>query len=119
MNRYIFPNGELPTLSQITMRSSGCSSWRTSTTSGWTTVGLWRSGAEFRAGWHEIRRAGGTRFDERFFRMWIYFLSTCRGSLRARNMHLWHVVMSKGLLPSGVSVRPLNPQKSQWVVATA
>ena len=51
--------------------------------------------------------------------MWIYFLSTCRGSLRARNMHLWHMVMSKDPPPSGVSVRPLNPLKSQLVVATA
>jgi hypothetical protein len=31
--------------------------------------------------------------------MWIYFLATCRGSLRARNMHLWHLVMSKDYSP--------------------
>lgn len=100
MNRYIFPNGELPTLSQLNdailglfqledVHNFGLDYCRT--LEGWE--------RNFREGWHEVRRAGGARFDERFFRMWIYFLATCRGSLRARNMHLWHLVMSKDYSP--------------------
>jgi cyclopropane-fatty-acyl-phospholipid synthase len=100
MNRYIFPNGELPTLGQLDTAIRGLFQLEDLHNFGLDycrTLEEWER--SFRAGWDEIRRADGRRFDERFFRMWIYFLATCRGSLRARNMHLWHLVMSKDYSP--------------------
>lgn len=100
MNRYIFPNGELPTLGQLDTAIRGLFQLEDLHNFGLDycrTLEEWER--SFRGGWDEIRRADGRRFDERFFRMWIYFLATCRGSLRARNMHLWHLVMSKDYSP--------------------
>jgi len=45
-------------------------------------------------------------FDERFFRMWRYYLLSLAGAFRARTIHLWQIVMSKrGLLGGYQSVR--------------
>jgi cyclopropane-fatty-acyl-phospholipid synthase len=100
MNRYIFPDGELPTLGQLDAAIRGWFQLEDLHNFGLDycrTLEEWER--NFRGGWDEIRRADRRRFDERFFRMWIYFLATCRGSLRARNMHLWHLVMSKDYSP--------------------
>lgn len=100
MNRYIFPNGELPTLGQLGEAMLGLFQLEDLHNFGLDycrTLEEWER--NFRSGWPEIRRADPGRFDERFFRMWIYYLTSCRGSLRARNMHLWHLVMSKDYSP--------------------
>ena len=45
-------------------------------------------------------------FDERFTRMWRYYLLSLAGAFRARTIHLWQIVMSKrGLLVGYESVR--------------
>ena len=33
-------------------------------------------------------------YDERFYRMWRYYLLSCAGAFRARSMQLWQFVMS-------------------------
>jgi cyclopropane-fatty-acyl-phospholipid synthase len=38
------------------------------------------------------------KYDERFYRMWQYYLLCCAGSFRARNIQLWQIVLS----PHGV-----------------
>jgi cyclopropane-fatty-acyl-phospholipid synthase len=47
-----------------------------------------------------------SKFDERFHRMWRYYLLSLAGAFRARKIHLWQIVMSKqGVLGGYESVR--------------
>ena len=56
----------------------------------------------FVANWDHIKDA----YDQRFFRMWTYYLLACAGSFRARKNQLWQIVFSRdGLRPSYVSIR--------------
>jgi cyclopropane-fatty-acyl-phospholipid synthase len=46
------------------------------------------------------------KYDERFKRMWEYYLLICAGAFRARRNQLWQVVYSKrGVLGGYKSVR--------------
>jgi cyclopropane-fatty-acyl-phospholipid synthase len=38
-------------------------------------------------------------YDERFYRMWKYYLLSCAGSFRARINQLWQIVLS----PNGIA----------------
>lgn len=40
-------------------------------------------------------------YDQRFFRMWAYYLLSCAGSFRARRNQLWQIVFSKKGLNGG------------------
>jgi cyclopropane-fatty-acyl-phospholipid synthase len=35
------------------------------------------------------------KYDERFYRMWEYYLLTCAGAFRARKLQLYQIVMRK------------------------
>lgn len=48
----------------------------------------WR--ANYEANWDLIK----SRFDERFRRMWLFYLGSCAASLRARKNQLWQLVLS-------------------------
>ena len=50
------------------------------------------------------------RFDERFFRMWSYYLLSCAGAFRARNIQLWQIVMTKHGLMGGFPIRDLQAE---------
>ena len=49
----------------------------------------------FEEGWERLRGRG---YDERFHRMWRYYLLSCAGAFRARKTQLWQIVFS----PEGV-----------------
>ena len=51
----------------------------------------------FVASWPKLKAA----YDERFYRMWRYYLLSCAGMFRARDAQLWQVVLSKHGLPGG------------------
>jgi cyclopropane-fatty-acyl-phospholipid synthase len=60
--------------------------------------------------WHEnlVPHRGEIveRFEERFLRMWDFYLLVCAGSFRCRRNQLWQVVLSKGGVRGGyTSVR--------------
>ncbi|HEX2612998.1 MAG TPA: cyclopropane-fatty-acyl-phospholipid synthase, partial [Fibrobacteria bacterium] len=38
-------------------------------------------------------------YGDRFYRMWVYYLTICAGSFRARKNQLWQIVVSKGVVP--------------------
>ena len=40
-------------------------------------------------------------YDEKFFRMWRYYLLACAGGFRAGGNQLWQVVFSKDGVPGG------------------
>ncbi len=43
-------------------------------------------------------------YDEIFYRMWNYYLLSCAGAFRAREMQLWQIVFSLDGLPGGYHV---------------
>lgn len=101
LDKYIFPNGELPTVGQLAEAAKGLFHFEDFHNFGpdyaWT-LGAWER--RFRERWDAIRSRDPERFGERFFRMWIFYLASCRAALRSRYMHLWQLVFSKGCLPA-------------------
>jgi cyclopropane-fatty-acyl-phospholipid synthase len=56
----------------------------------------------FITNWSKIK----DQYNDRFFRMWKYFLLSSAGSFRARRDQLWQVVLSKnGILGGYHSLR--------------
>ncbi len=41
------------------------------------------------------------QFDQRFYRMWKYYLLMCAGIFRSRYLHVWQIVFSKNGVPGG------------------
>ena len=94
--RYIFPNSMLPSARQIAAALEGLfvlEDWHGFGPDYDRTLMAWH--ANFERHWPEL--AG--RYDERFHRMWRYFLLTSAGGFRARKNQLWQLVLS----PRGVT----------------
>jgi len=97
--RYIFPNSMLPSASQITAASEGrlvLEDWHNFGVDYDRTLMAWHRNAE--AAWSQL---DPQRYDERFRRMWRYYLLTCAGAFRARTLQLWQVVFSRDGLAGG------------------
>ncbi|SQC91745.1 Cyclopropane-fatty-acyl-phospholipid synthase [Cedecea neteri] len=50
--------------------------------------------------WPNISR----NYDERFKRMFTYYLNACAGAFRARNIQLWQVLFSPNGVDGGIRV---------------
>jgi cyclopropane-fatty-acyl-phospholipid synthase len=102
-NKYIFPNGHLPSISQLGSAMEGLfvmEDWHNFGADYDKTLMAWHE--NFATNWDKIKRD----YDQRFFRMWSYYLLSCAGSFRARKIELWQVVLSKkGVLGGYRSVR--------------
>ena len=35
------------------------------------------------------------KYDERFFKMWEYYLLSCAGAFRSRRLQLWQIILAK------------------------
>jgi len=92
IDKYIFPNGELPSIGQIgdavdelfvveDLHNFGADYDKT--------LMAWH--ANFEKAWPRFREELG----ERFYRMWRYYLLSCAGAFRARDIQLWQWVMAK------------------------
>lgn len=92
IDKYIFPNGMLPSLSQLTgpmeklfvvedLHNIGPHYDKT--------LMAWY--ANFEKAWPEL----SSQFDERFFRMWRYYLLSSAGGFRSRDTQLWQIVMTR------------------------
>ncbi len=95
VSRYIFPNGHLPSLRQLTGACEGRFVVEDVHNFGADydrTLMAWF--ANFDAAWPALRE----RYDETFYRMWKYYLLSCAGAFRARDIQLWQLVLS----PQGV-----------------
>lgn len=96
IDRYIFPNGALPSLGQITDSTEGLFIIEDVHNFGADydrTLMAWH--ARFEAAWPTFAETYG----ERFHRMWRYYLLACAGTFRARSNQLWQLVLS----PEGVA----------------
>ena len=93
INRYIFPNSMLPSLTQISRAAEGlfiiedvhnlCSHYA-------KTLLAWND--RFQKSWSKL----ATKYDEQFKRMWEFYLLSCAGCFAARYTQVWQIVLSKG-----------------------
>jgi cyclopropane-fatty-acyl-phospholipid synthase len=101
ITRHIFPNGHIPSIAQIgracerrfvveDLHNFGVDYDRT--------LMAWE--ARFRAAWPRLRKAGA-RYDDRFYRVWRFYLLSCAGAFRARHIQLWQWVLCPDGLTSG------------------
>jgi cyclopropane-fatty-acyl-phospholipid synthase len=92
-NKYIFPGGRLPSLSEIDEAVDGLFILEDVHNFGpdySKTLLAWH--ANFIKGWPQLQ----VHYGEPFKRMWEYYLLSFAGSFRARDIHLWQIVLSKG-----------------------
>ena len=101
--KYIFPNGEIPSLKQISsaleslmviedVHNFGADYDRT----------LMAWFGNFHDAWPQLQK----NYSERFYRMWKYYLHVCAGAFRARDLQLWQIVISNSA-GEGAYRRPL------------
>ena len=91
IERYVFPNSLLPSAKQITTAAEGnfvLEDWHAFGPHYARTLMAWY--ANFNAAWSELK----AHYDERFYRMWTFYLLTSAGSFRARANQLWQVLFS-------------------------
>lgn len=96
-HKYIFPNGILPSAKQITTAAEKLfvlEDWHSFGQYYDKTVMEWMS--NFKKGWSKINKS----YSEKFYRMWIYYLSSSAGSFRSRKNQLWQIVFSKRESPN-------------------
>jgi cyclopropane-fatty-acyl-phospholipid synthase len=102
IERYIFPNSLIPSASQVTRAAEGLFVLEDVHNFGAyydCTLLAWDE--NFRGSWHQFE----SRYGERFYRMWRYYLLSCAAAFRARSLELYQFVFAKpGLL--GGYVRP-------------
>jgi len=92
MKKYIFPNGMIPTIYQIGKAVGKLfimEDWHNFGPDYDKTLMTWHS--NFEHAWPQLK----SNYDERFYRMWRYYLLICAGFFRARVLQLWQIVMTK------------------------
>jgi cyclopropane-fatty-acyl-phospholipid synthase len=91
-NKYIFPNSMIPSISQLGAAMEGkfvMEDWHNFGPYYDRTLMAWHS--NFEKAWPSLK----TKYDERFYRMWRYYLLSCAGGFRARYNQLWQIVMTR------------------------
>ena len=100
IDKYIFPNGDLPSIGQIGDAADGLLVVEDLHNFGADydrTLMAWY--ANFEAHWQLFANELG----ERFRRMWRYYLLSCAGAFRARDIQLWQWVLSRGGVVGGTA----------------
>ncbi|WP_426768070.1 cyclopropane fatty acyl phospholipid synthase [Erwinia aphidicola] len=93
INKYIFPNGCLPSVLHIAQASEPhfvMEDWHNIGADYDLTLMAWYQ--RFLAAWPELAE----KYGERFKRMFTYYLNCCAGAFRARDIQLWQVVFTHG-----------------------
>jgi cyclopropane-fatty-acyl-phospholipid synthase len=103
-DKYIFPNGMLPSVAQLGKAVEGLFVIEDLHNLGADydrTLMVWYG--NFTANWDKLK----DKYGERFYRMWKYFLLSSAGAFRARTKNqLWQILLSKNGVPDGyVAVR--------------
>jgi cyclopropane-fatty-acyl-phospholipid synthase len=99
IQKYIFPNGLTPSERQIAIAREGLFNTHDFHNFGLdydpTLLAWWHN---FEAHWPELQRRYPDKYDERFYRMWRFYLLSSAGGFRAGGPQLWQYVFSKGTL---------------------
>lgn len=103
IEKYIFPNGELPSMAELASHAEDfvVEDWHSFGADYDRTLMAWH--ARFEEAWPRLK----AHYDERFYRMWRYYLLCCAGTFRARDNQLWQVMLSPHGQPGGYR-RPLQ-----------
>ena len=89
IEKYIFPNGQIPSAEQLTKAANGffiLEDWQNFGADYDKTLLAWHQ--NFVQNWEALK----AQYDERFYRMWTYYLLACAGAFRARLLQLWQIV---------------------------
>jgi len=98
IDKYIFPGGMIPSISQIGKSMEGLfvmEDWHNFGADYDKTLMAWFE--NFNSQWPHLRG----KYDDRFYRMWKYYLLMCAGSFRSRKNQLWQIVLSKNGVKGG------------------
>ncbi len=101
VEKYIFPNSMIPAASQVATALEGLfvvEDWHNFGADYDRTLCAWRE--RFDAAWDQLR----DRFDERFRRMWHFYLASSAAVFRARRDQLWQITLSPRGVPGGYRV---------------
>jgi cyclopropane-fatty-acyl-phospholipid synthase len=91
-NKYIFPNGMIPSISQLGRAMEGLfvmEDWHNFGPDYDRTLMAWYR--NFETAWPELRE----EYGERFFRMWRFYLLSAAAGFRSRRNQLWQIVMTR------------------------
>jgi cyclopropane-fatty-acyl-phospholipid synthase len=101
INKYIFPNGCLPSVRHIAEASEGrfvMEDWHNIGADYDRTLMAWYE--NFKQAWPMLSEG----YSERFERMFTYYLNACAGAFRSRDIQLWQVLFSPKGVEGGVRV---------------
>jgi cyclopropane-fatty-acyl-phospholipid synthase len=106
-DKYIFPNGMLPSVAQVGTAINKffiVEDWHNFGPDYTLTLNAWYT--NFVRAWPELQKIDSKKYNERFFRMWEFYLLCMAGAFKARRNQLWQVVLSKkGIVGGYKSVR--------------
>jgi len=91
-DKYIFPNGMLPSIAQLAKAMEGLfvmEDWHNFGPDYDKTLMAWYH--NFENSWDQLK----DKYGERFYRMWRYYLLSSAGGFRSRAQQLWQIVMTK------------------------
>lgn len=91
--KYLFPNAASPSIAQLGKAMEGLlivEDWHNFGPDYEPTLLAWWE--RFERGYGELDHA---KYDERFYRMWRFYLLAAAGAVRARESQLWHLVLTK------------------------
>ncbi len=104
VRKYIFPDAMLPSASQLSAAIEGIfviEDWHNFSADYDRTLLAWYQ--NFEDGWEQLRERG---YDERFRRMWRFYILASAARFRARRNQLWQLVLSeRGVLGGYTAVR--------------
>ncbi len=92
IDKYIFPNSHYPSVKQIGEAVEGfftLENWENFAKDYSKTLAAWY--ANFLGGWDHLKE----NYDERFFRMWKFYLLSCKGLFDSGFTQLWQILFSK------------------------
>ena len=101
IEKYIFPNSMIPAASQVSAALEGLfvvEDWHNFGTDYDRTLTAWRT--NFDAAWPVLSQS----YDERFRRMWHYYLAASAAVFRSRRDQLWQLTLSPHGVPGGYRV---------------
>jgi cyclopropane-fatty-acyl-phospholipid synthase len=91
-SKFIFPNSMIPSISQIGQAMEELfvmEDWHNLGEHYDKTLMAWFE--NFESAWPKLKK----QYDNRFYRMWKYYLLSCAGAFRSRNLQAWQIVMRK------------------------
>ena len=121
IEKYIFRNSMAPAMGQLADATEGLfvvEDWENYGHHYATTLDAWHR--RFNANWERIRALETARpFDERFRRLWNYYLMSCKAAFEVEQLHLWQLVMTRRHSGRGVYRRVMRGDARQPQPAAA